>query len=264
MPVEPYTVEKSRALLNRSDEIMVRGCQGHKRSRDMLAMGYPVFTQRASGAQFWDVDGNEYADYIIGQGALLIFDDIITGFKLCSSGAQGWSGVRPDLCVFGKAIGGGVPFAALGGLKVYMYQIAAGKLIHAGTLNANPLCLAAALAALKIYWRDREEHPLRLRRLGSLLKNGLAALAKKHGLPLLVNGPGVAIHTMFTTEAAPENYRVYVLRCDRETWAILRRKFLDTGVRVIERGLWFVSLAHTESDIDETLKRADRAMGESL
>ena len=253
--------QTSRLYSERAQRSVAGGVNSVIRS---LEKPTPLFFEEGHGAWLTDVDGNEYVDYIIGQGSLLIFDETITESRLRSSGAEGWSGVCPDLCVFGKAIGGGVPFAALGGLKGYMDQIAEGKVIHVGTLNANPLCLAAALAALKIYWRDREEYPLRLRRLGSLLKNGLAALAKKHGFPLLVNGPGVAIHTMFTTEAAPENYRVYVLRCDRETWAILRRKFLDTGVRVIERGLWFVSLAHTESDIDETLKRADRAMGESL
>ena len=72
MPVKPYCIENSRALLRRSDEIIIRGCQGHKRSHDMLAMGYPVFTQRAAGARFWDVDGNEYLDYLMGFGPILL------------------------------------------------------------------------------------------------------------------------------------------------------------------------------------------------
>ena len=72
MSIKPLTIEQSRVLLNRSDEIIVRGCQGHKRSHDMLSMGYPVFTQRASGARFWDVDGNEYLDYLMGFGPILL------------------------------------------------------------------------------------------------------------------------------------------------------------------------------------------------
>lgn len=67
-----YCIDKSRQLLARSDELIVRGCQGHKRSHDMLAMGYPVFTQRAAGARFWDVDGNEYLDYLLGFGPILL------------------------------------------------------------------------------------------------------------------------------------------------------------------------------------------------
>ena len=84
MPVKPYTIEKSRALLNRSDEIIVRGCQGHKRSHDMLEMGYPVFTQRASGARFWDVDGNEYLDFLMGFGPILLgYNDPVVNAAIC-------------------------------------------------------------------------------------------------------------------------------------------------------------------------------------
>ena len=72
MPVKPYTIDKSKACLKRSDELMVRGCQGHKRSHSMLEMGYPVFTQRADGARFWDVDGNEYLDFLLGFGPILL------------------------------------------------------------------------------------------------------------------------------------------------------------------------------------------------
>ena len=72
MPVKPYNIEQSKALLDRSDQLIVRGCQGHKRSHEMLALGYPVFTQRAAGARFWDVDGNEYLDYLMGFGPILL------------------------------------------------------------------------------------------------------------------------------------------------------------------------------------------------
>ena len=72
MLVKPYNIETSKKMLARSDEIIIRGCQGHKRSHDMLGMGYPVFTQRASGARFWDVDGNEYLDFLLGFGPILL------------------------------------------------------------------------------------------------------------------------------------------------------------------------------------------------
>ena len=72
MPVKPYNIEQSKALLDRSDQLIVRGCQGHKRSHEMLELGYPVFTQRAAGARFWDVDGNEYLDFLMGFGPILL------------------------------------------------------------------------------------------------------------------------------------------------------------------------------------------------
>ena len=72
MPVKPYNIEQSKARLDRSDQLIVRGCQGHKRSHEMLELGYPVFTQRAAGARFWDVDGNEYLDYLMGFGPILL------------------------------------------------------------------------------------------------------------------------------------------------------------------------------------------------
>ena len=72
MPVKPYNIEQSREMLHRSDQLIVRGCQGHKRSHEMLELGYPVFTQRASGARFWDVDGNEYLDYLMGFGPIVL------------------------------------------------------------------------------------------------------------------------------------------------------------------------------------------------
>lgn len=72
MPVKPHNIEKSRMLLGQSDQLLVRGCQGHKRSHEMLALGYPVFAQRAAGARFWDVDGNAYLDYLLGFGPILL------------------------------------------------------------------------------------------------------------------------------------------------------------------------------------------------
>ena len=72
MPVKPYNIEQSREMLHRSDQLIVRGCQGHKRSHEMLELGYPVFTKRASGARFWDVDGNEYLDYLMGFGPIVL------------------------------------------------------------------------------------------------------------------------------------------------------------------------------------------------
>jgi len=197
------------------------------------------------------------------EGALMIADETITGFRFGAAGAQGYYGASPDLTIFGKAIGGGVPFAALAGRAKVFEPIIKGEVVHAGTLNANPLCLAASRWSLDQVRALGAEHPAGLQRLGARLIAGLEKLAREHGVPLQAQGPGLVFHTtMLKPGAEPgpiREYRDYVRRQDAPRWAHLRRCLLESGVRAIERGLWFLSLAHTEADIDEALTRAGAA-----
>ncbi len=194
------------------------------------------------------------------EGMLMIADETITGFRFGAGGAQAYYGVRPDLTVFGKAIGGGTPFAALTGTRAAMAKIISGEAMHAGTLNANPLCLAASRWCLDAVIALGPEHPATLNRLGQKLMAGLRALADEHDIPLRPQGPGLAFHTLMVkpdVAARPvENYRDYIQLQDVPRWTHLRRCLLEEGVRAIERGLWSISLAHTEADIDEALARA--------
>jgi len=194
------------------------------------------------------------------EGALMIADETITGFRFGPSCAQGYYGFSPDLTVFGKAIGGGVPFAALAGKARVFEPIIRGEVLHAGTLNANPLCLAASRWCLDQILALGSQHPAGLQRLGARLITGLETLAAAHHVPLQIQGPGLVFHAgILKTGAAPgpiRDYRDHVRRHDAPRWAHLRRCLLEQGVRAIERGLWFVSLAHTEADIDEALARA--------
>lgn len=197
------------------------------------------------------------------EGALMIADETITGFRFGAAGAQGYYGVSPDLTVLGKAIGGGVPFAALVGKARFFEPIINGSVVHAGTLNANPLCLAASRWCLDQIINAGAEHPAGVQRLGQRLMHALGELARKHGIPLQPQGPGLVFHTaMLKADAAAgpiREYRDYARRHDQPRWAHLRRCLLESGVRAIERGLWFVSLAHTSADIDETVARAEHA-----
>jgi glutamate-1-semialdehyde 2,1-aminomutase len=194
------------------------------------------------------------------EGALMIADETITGFRFGAGCAQGYYGVSPDLTIFGKAIGGGVPFAALAGRAQVFEPIVRGEVVHAGTLNANPLCLAASKWCLDEIIALGDRHPAGLRQLGARMIAGLEKLAGEHGIPLQAQGPGLVFHTaMLKPGAEPgpiREYRDYVRRHDAARWAHLRRCLLESGVRAIERGLWFMSLAHTEADIDEALHRA--------
>lgn len=196
-------------------------------------------------------------------GMLMISDETITGFRFGAACAQGYFGFKPDLTVLGKAIGGGTPFAALTGTKAAMEKILTGEVVHAGTLNANPLCLAASKWCLDQILALGTTHPASLERLGHSLKRSLTELAVRHAIPLRPQGPGLIFHTVMLKPGAPEglvqDYRDYVRRHDAPRWAHLRRCLLEAGVRAIERGLWSVSLAHREEDIDEALARADRA-----
>lgn len=196
-------------------------------------------------------------------GMLMISDETITGFRFGASCAQGYYGYKPDLTILGKAIGGGTPFAALGGTKAAMAKIISGESIHAGTLNGNPLCLAASKWCLDQVIARGDTLPASTNALGKKLMAGLSALAAKHNIPFAPQGPGLAFHTVMPkpgVAAGPiMNYRDYVTRHDAARWTHLRRCLLEEGVRAIERGLWSISLAHTEADIDETLVRAAHA-----
>jgi glutamate-1-semialdehyde 2,1-aminomutase len=149
------------------------------------------------------------------------------------------------------------------GRERFFETVTAGRVVHAGTLNANPLCLAASKWALDTVLALGAEHPGGLRRLGGRLMDGLSEIARRHGVPMHPQGPGLVFHcTMLKPDAAPGpvgSYRDYVRRHDAPRWAHLRRCLLEHGVRAIERGLWFLSLAHTEADIEEALRRAEPA-----
>ncbi|GAA5132558.1 glutamate-1-semialdehyde 2,1-aminomutase [Prosthecobacter algae] len=196
-------------------------------------------------------------------GMMMIADETITGFRFGAGCAQTHYGVVPDLTILGKAIGGGVPFAAMVGKEASFAKILSGEVVHAGTLNANPLCLAAAKWCLDQVIELGDAHPHQLIGLGQKMMAGLRTLADEHSIPLRPQGPGLVFHTTLLKPGAAEgpvtSYRDYVQRHDAPRWAHLRRCLLENGVRAIERGLWFLSLAHSENDVDEGLQRASKA-----
>ena len=196
-------------------------------------------------------------------GILMIADETITGLRFGAGSAQGYYGFEPDLTVFGKAIGGGVPFAVLAGRASVMEPITSGQAVHAGTLNGNPLCLAASRWCLDQIRTLGADHPEAINRLGRRLMAGLRELADRHGVPLRPQGPGLVFFSTMLAEGAEEgpirDYREHATRHDQSRWAHLRRCLLEEGVRAIERGIWFISLVTTDDLIDEALARAEVA-----
>ncbi len=191
-------------------------------------------------------------------GCLLIFDEIITGFRLAAGGAQEYLGVTPDLAVFGKAMAGGMPVSALVGRAAIMDDISTGKVAHAGTFNAHPVCMAAAAATLTILDEQRDELYDRLYAMGRRLMTGLSTAAAKSGVPLLVDGPGPVFQTYLGAPDPVRDYRDFAAT-DRAMMTRLHTELLDRGVNMVPRGLWFLSTAHTEDDIEETIAAATDA-----
>ena len=190
-------------------------------------------------------------------GAVLIFDEVITGFRLDLRGAQGRYGVTPDLAVYAKAIGAGAPLSALAGKAEIMEWIADGRVVHAGTLNGNPLALAAAAAAIDelafhggdcYHWmRERAER----------LRHGLEAILRAEGHPALTTGDG-PVFSLHFLEKAPRTYRD-TLAGRPDLYAAFAMGLLAEGVLVLPDGRWYLSTAHTETEIEQTLAAAQHA-----
>ena len=194
-------------------------------------------------------------------GIVLIFDEVITGFRLHSGGAQARLGITPDLTTLGKALGAGFPIAALAGRADLMGSIGGGPVLHnvmhGGTYNANAPAVAAALAALE-EMNGQQFYP-RLEAAGRRLADGLAEAARKTGQPMSVSAVGPVVNTTFSPPQPITDFRTYQasdLDRQRSFTALLEAE----GVRLTSRGTWFVSSAHTDDDIDQTLAAAERAL----
>ena len=192
-------------------------------------------------------------------GALFICDEVITGFRLGLGGAQARFGLKPDLSIFAKAVAGGFPLALVAGRRDVMEILLTRSVMHGGTYNGNVQCMAAAIAALELLEQDGGAVYRSIDANGIRLMRVLADLGRKHRLPLLVQGFPAIFQTFFTTSAPPRNYRQSAA-CDRDMALAFSRALQEEGVRVNQRCSWFLSSAHDEATIDETLAAADRAM----
>jgi glutamate-1-semialdehyde 2,1-aminomutase len=189
-------------------------------------------------------------------GALLIFDEVMTGFRVALGGAQELYGVRPDLTTLGKIIGGGMPVGAFGGRRDIMEQLAPlGPIYQAGTLSGNPVAMAAGLATLELVSAPGfHEH---LNATTDLLVQRLAGAAASAGVPLATNHTCGMFGLFFTDERRVDRY-AKVMSCDVERFRRFFHRMLEEGVyfapSAFEAG--FVSAAHSPADIDATITAA--------
>jgi glutamate-1-semialdehyde 2,1-aminomutase len=183
-------------------------------------------------------------------GAILIFDEVITGFRLGRSGAQARFGVTPDLSIFAKAIANGFPVAAIVGRADLLDMFVTGGVLHGGTFNAQPVTMAAMVATQKAL---TPEHYETSSKRGVRLRDGIAAILKDAGIKAQVTGFELMFHVGFGLGAPARNYRD-LLKVDKPAYVKFAHALLKRGVRVLERGSWFVSSEHDDGVIDATLE----------
>ena len=191
-------------------------------------------------------------------GALLVFDEVITGFRVALGGAQERTGVRADLAVFAKAIAGGIALSAVTGSRSVMAPIADGRLAHNGTFNGNPIAMASGVATLSHLIEHRARLYPELDRLGERLAAALRAASPR----LTVRQLGPIVHTAVDEPAGIRTVR------DRTGDPAAHGRFIEAllahGVHATPRGLWYVSTAHGDAEIDATAEAAAAAAGETL
>ena len=193
-------------------------------------------------------------------GSLLIFDEVITGFRIAWGGAQELSGVRPDLTVLGKIVGGGLPVGVYGGRADILDQVAPlGPIYQAGTLSGNPLTMAAGIETLTLlqapgFYADLEAK-------GRQLADGLAAAAAASGVPVHTNRTGSMLTTFFT--GVPVTEYATAKTSDTKRYGTFFRAMLDRGVSLAPSQFEaaFISAAHTVADLDTTVRAAREALG---
>lgn len=192
-------------------------------------------------------------------GAMLIFDEVITGFRMSLGGAQGAFGVTPDLATFGKALAAGVTLSAVAGRAEVMEQMMSG-VAFGGTFNGNPIALAAANAALDVLSEDGGRILDAANTRGRALMEGIGKAARKHGVPLEIRGFGCAFALHFTTHTSLRHYRD-TWADDKDRLARYIRAMLDEGIYLLPDGRVYTSCAHDEAEIDQTIAAADRVLG---
>jgi glutamate-1-semialdehyde 2,1-aminomutase len=193
------------------------------------------------------------------EGAMLVFDEVITGFRVALGGAQSVLGVRPDLTIFGKAVANGFPLSAVGGRRDVMDVLASGGVLHGGTYNGNPPAMAAARATLDALSADGGAAYASMARVAQPLMDGLRRAGADAGVPVLVQGPGPVFQMWITSRTAIDDPRTARTAGTAE-YTVFAQEMLHRGVRVIPGGRWYLSVAHTAEHVARTLEAAQHAL----
>jgi len=184
---------------------------------------------------------------------LLIFDEVVSGFRISLKGGQGYFNVNPDITVFGKALGGGVPISCIGASKEIMAINNKEGAIHLGTFNSNPLVVAAGNAVVDELTEKQDEVFSRMYRLGEKLKKGILEIFSQKGFPIRVQGTESLFAVMFVEQEVKNFAETFNINID--ILAKYKKELYQRGIitRPELRDIWYFSTAHTDADIDEAL-----------
>ncbi|MEX0761737.1 MAG: aspartate aminotransferase family protein [Dehalococcoidia bacterium] len=193
-------------------------------------------------------------------GALLIFDEVITGFRVALGGAQELSGVTPDLATYAKAMAGGFPIAMLIGRDEIMRMVGDGTVYHGGSFNSNVMSMSAAYASIKHITADSDRFYRELNGRGLRLMEGLREVARMSESNLHVQGLGSVFAASFTTKPEITDYRDHARNCDAGKYSQFVRAMLERGVRLAPNGRWHMASTHTDEDVEKTVAAAHEAL----
>ena len=189
-------------------------------------------------------------------GAVYIFDEVITGFRVSSGGAQKVLGITPDMTILGKALANGFAVAALVGKKEIMDLIGEAKVMHGGTYNSQSVSMAATVATLKLLKSEAPHQTIA--KTGTALMDGLREMFTKQKLLFEIVGYPAVFNVRFDLQG-PTDYRS-AMKANRQMYMDFAFELLQRGVRILPRGTWFLSSAHTQGDIDKSLAMVEEAL----
>ncbi len=193
-------------------------------------------------------------------GSLLIFDEVITGFRVALGGAMEVTGITPDLATYAKALAGGFPIAMLLGREEIMKLVGDGSVYHGGSFNSNVMSISAAHASLTHIMTDSSRFYKELNGRGQALMEGLKDVAKRSESDLHVQGIGAFFATSFTTRGEIADYREHARFCDEEKHKRFVQAMLERGVRLATNGRWHMSSVHSDDDVEKTVRAAHEAL----
>jgi glutamate-1-semialdehyde 2,1-aminomutase len=190
-------------------------------------------------------------------GALSIFDEVITGFRVALGGAREYFDLQPDLSVYAKAMAGGFTMSAVGGHRGVFDALRDGRTVHFGTYNGSSHNLAAAIATIDILSRPGTYE--RMHGHGNAIRERLEAKAHEHGHQLVTSGVGTAFSMHFDLEELPLRH-ADTLAANKEKFAAFRRNMLENNVLILPDGRWYISAVHTDKELERTLAAIDAGM----
>lgn len=188
---------------------------------------------------------------------VLIFDEVITGFRLSRGGGAERFNVTPDLATYGKAIAGGFPVAALVGSEKLLHKVGTGEVNHSGTFNGYAIGCAATIASMNLL--AKPDAYKNLEKIGGSLIDGLRTIAKKYSAPLHIQGLPMAFHLSFGSDEQIHNFQDLQKQNDAMYKAFVLQ-VRNQNIWITDRGIWYVSMAHNENDVHETLSRFEKAI----